>query len=146
MVSLFLVGVNAEFLIASAETFSRPEEFDVTSAPFITWRIQCSLCGPVSTIYGPVVTLRWRLRFTIIPRMQIICYFMHMQNNDATNFWALSRSALTKCLELVGFREIRQLRMIVPVQGLSLHAHDADQLNRPGSRKDHPCGLMLSKI
>jgi hypothetical protein len=49
------------------------------------------------------------------------CYFMHMQNNDATNFWALNKSALTKCLELVGFREIRQLRMIVPVQGLSMH-------------------------
>src|ERR1700720_16816 len=32
-----------------------------------------------------------------------ICYFMHMQNNDPTNFWALSSSVLTKCLELVGF-------------------------------------------
>lgn len=32
-----------------------------------------------------------------------ICYFMHMQNNDQTNFWALSTSVLTKWLELVGF-------------------------------------------
>jgi hypothetical protein len=47
--------------------------------------------------------------------------FYAQQNNDATNFWALNKSALTKCLELVGFREIRQLRMIVPVQGLSMH-------------------------
>lgn len=44
-----------------------------------------------------------------------------MQNNDWTNFRALNRSALTKCLELLGLREIRQLRMIVLVQGLSMH-------------------------
>ncbi len=48
-----------------------------------------------------------------------ICYFMHMQNNDATNFWALSTSVLTKWLELVGFREIRQLLKVVPTEGLA---------------------------
>jgi hypothetical protein len=41
-----------------------------------------------------------------------------MQNNDVTNFWALSRSVLTTCLELVGFREIRQLKL-VPAEGLA---------------------------
>ena len=49
-----------------------------------------------------------------------ICYFMHMQNNDVTNFWALSTSVLTKCLELVGFRDIRQLKL-VRMEGLAKH-------------------------
>lgn len=34
-----------------------------------------------------------------------VCCFMHMQNNDRTNFWALSTGALTKCLELQSYRE-----------------------------------------
>jgi len=50
-----------------------------------------------------------------------ICYFMYMQNNDETNFWALSTSVLTKCLELLGFREIQQLLKVVPAQGLAEH-------------------------
>jgi hypothetical protein len=45
---------------------------------------------------------------------------MYMQNNDVTNFWALSRSVLTTCLELVGFREIRQLKLL-PTEGLAKH-------------------------
>jgi hypothetical protein len=43
---------------------------------------------------------------------------MHMQLNDTTKFWALSTSVLTKCLELVGFSEIRQI-VNVPVRGLA---------------------------
>jgi hypothetical protein len=54
------------------------------------------------------------------PEDSNICYFMHMQNNDPTNFWAMSSSVLTKSLELVGFREIRQLKL-VPVEGLAKH-------------------------
>ncbi len=44
---------------------------------------------------------------------------MHMQNNDRTNFWALSTSVLKKCLELIGFREIVELRKVVPAHGLA---------------------------
>jgi hypothetical protein len=44
---------------------------------------------------------------------------MHMQNNDPANFWALSMSVLTKCLEFVGFSEIRQLLNVVPPEGLA---------------------------
>jgi hypothetical protein len=41
--------------------------------------------------------------------------------NDRTNFWALSTSVLTKCLELLRFREIRQLLKVVPAEGLAEH-------------------------
>jgi hypothetical protein len=47
-----------------------------------------------------------------------ICYFIDVQNNDATDFRALSRSVLTKCLELVGFGEIRRLKLM-PTEGLA---------------------------
>ena len=46
---------------------------------------------------------------------------MHMQNNDPTNFWALSSSVLTKCLELVGFRDMRELLKVVSTEGLAQH-------------------------
>jgi hypothetical protein len=44
-----------------------------------------------------------------------------MQNNDRSNFWALSTSVLTKRLELVGFRDIRELLKGVPAEGLAQH-------------------------
>lgn len=50
-----------------------------------------------------------------------ICYFMHMQNNDPTNFWALSSSVLKKCLKLIGFQDIRELPKVVLPEGLPLH-------------------------
>jgi len=46
---------------------------------------------------------------------------MHMQNNDPTNFWALITSVLTNCLELLGFREIRELRKVVSSEWLAHH-------------------------
>jgi hypothetical protein len=55
------------------------------------------------------------------PEDSNICYFMHMQNNDPTNFWALSSSVLTKSLELVGFRDMRELLRVVPIEGLTEH-------------------------
>ena len=73
-----------------------------------------------------------------------ICYFMHIQNNDAANFWALNRSALTKCLELVGCREIRTAEDD-SAHARSLRAHDADQLNRPEAGKTIRAALC-SKI
>jgi hypothetical protein len=36
------------------------------------------------------------------PQDPNICYFMHMQNNDPTNFWALSTPVSKKNLELRG--------------------------------------------
>jgi SAM-dependent methyltransferase len=116
-------GINAEFLIASAETFSRPEEFDVALH-----------FGTLYHLPNPVLSLRTtfdnlRLGGYLALETQVydhpddanICYFIYMQNNDATNFWALSSSVLTKCLDLVGFREIRQLLKVVPREGVAQH-------------------------
>jgi 2-polyprenyl-3-methyl-5-hydroxy-6-metoxy-1,4-benzoquinol methylase len=117
-----VAGVDAQFLIASAETFSRPEVFDVA----LHFGTLYHLPNPVLSLRATFDNLRpggyLALETQIYdhPEDANICYFMYMQNNDWTNFWALSRSVLTKCLELVGFREIRQLK-VVPLSGLVKH-------------------------
>jgi 2-polyprenyl-3-methyl-5-hydroxy-6-metoxy-1,4-benzoquinol methylase len=116
-----LAGVDAQFYIASAETFSRPEEFDVV----LHFGTLYHLPNPVLSLRASFDNLRpsgyLALETQVYdhPEDPNICYFMHMQNNDATNFWALSSSVLTKCLELVGFRDIRELLKVVPKEGLA---------------------------
>jgi 2-polyprenyl-3-methyl-5-hydroxy-6-metoxy-1,4-benzoquinol methylase len=109
-----VAGVNAQFFVASAETFSRPEEFDVV----LHFGTLYHLPNPVLSLRTTFDNLRpggyLALETQIYdhPQDPNICYFMHLQNNDAANFWALSTSVLTKCLELVGFREIRHLKAV----------------------------------
>jgi 2-polyprenyl-3-methyl-5-hydroxy-6-metoxy-1,4-benzoquinol methylase len=116
-------GINAEFFIASAETFSRPEKFDVA----LHFGTLYHLPNPVLSLRTTFDNLRpggyLALETQVYdhPQDPNICYFMHMQNKDPTNFWALSSSVLTKCLELVGFRDIRELLRVVPMKGLAQH-------------------------
>ena len=118
-----LAGISAHFLIASAESFSRPKEFDVVlhfgtlyhlPNPLLSLRVAFDNLQP-----GGYFALETQVYNH--PEDPNICYFMHMQNNDPSNFWALSTSVLTKCLELVGFREIRQLHRVVSREGLAQH-------------------------
>jgi hypothetical protein len=46
------------------------------------------------------------------PQDPSICYFMHMQNNDPTNIWALSTPVSKKNLELIGFSDVREVKKI----------------------------------
>ena len=116
-------GINTELFIASAETFSRPEKFDVA----LHFGTLYHLPNPVLSLRTTFDNLRpggyLALETQVYdhPEDANICFFMHMQNNDSTNFWALSSSVLTKCLELVGFREIRQLLKVLPTEGLTPH-------------------------
>ena len=118
-----LAGVDAEFHIGSAETFSRPNEFNVV----LHFGTLYHLPNPVLSLQVTFANLRpggyLALETQVYdhPEDPNICYFMYMQNNDETNFWALSTSVLTKCLELLGFREIQQLLKVVPAQGLAEH-------------------------
>jgi 2-polyprenyl-3-methyl-5-hydroxy-6-metoxy-1,4-benzoquinol methylase len=117
-----LAGVNAQFFIASAETFNRPEEFDVV----LHFGTLYHLPNPVLSLRATFDNLRpggyLALETQVYdhPEDANICYFMHMQNNDPTNFWALSTSVLIKCLELMGFRAIQQLKLVA-TEGLAKH-------------------------
>ena len=116
-------GIKAKLFIASAETFSRPEAFDVA----LHFETLYHLPNPVLSLRTTFDNLRpggyLALETQVYdhPEDANICYFMHMQNNDPTNFWALSSSVLTKSLELVGFREMRELLRVVPTEGLTEH-------------------------
>jgi tRNA (mo5U34)-methyltransferase len=116
-----LAGVDAEFHIGNAETFSRPQEFDVV----LHFGTLYHLPNPVLSLQVTFDNLRpggyLALETQVYdhPEDPNICYFMQMQNNDPTNFWALSTGVLTTCLEFVGFREIRQLFRVVPAEGLA---------------------------
>lgn len=111
-----LAQVPAEFLLESAETFSRPAEFDVVLH-----------FGTLYHLHNPVLALQ--LSFENLkpggylaletqvydhPDDPNICYFMHMQNNDKTNFWALSTPVLKKFLSLIGFSETQEVKKVVP--------------------------------
>ncbi|MEO8439050.1 MAG: methyltransferase domain-containing protein [Spartobacteria bacterium] len=118
-----LAGVDAQFHAGSAEIFSRPQEYDVVlhfgtlyhlPNPLLSLRLTFENLRP-----GGYLALETQVYDH--PHDPNICYFMHMQNNDQTNFWALSTDVLTKCLELQGFREVRQLLKVVPAQGLAEH-------------------------
>jgi Protein of unknown function (DUF1698) len=132
-----IAGVNAGFLIASAEMFSRPEEFGIVLHFGTLYHLANPVLSPRASFDNlrPGGDLALETQVYDHPEDANICYFMHMQNNDATNFWALNRSALTKCLELVGFREINSTAEDDSARARSLHAPDADQLNRPEARK-----------
>ena len=118
-----LADVDAEFLISSAETFTRPAAFDVVLHLGTLYHLPNPLLSLKNTFDNlrPGGYLALETQVYDHPDDPNICYFMHMQNNDKTNFWALSTSVLTKFLELVGFRDIRQLLKVVPAQGLAEH-------------------------
>ena len=117
-----LAEVDTEFLIGNAETFSRFSQFDVV----LHFGTLYHLPNPILSLQTTFDNLRpggyLALETQVYdhPQDPNICYFMHMQNNDKTNFWALSTSVLTKFFELLGFREIREILKVVP-KGLAEH-------------------------
>ena len=118
-----LAEVDAEFLNDSGETFRRPGQFDVV----LHFGTLYHLPNPVLSLQATFDNLRpggyLALETQVYdhPQDPNICYFMHMQNNDKSNFWALSTTVLTTFLRLLGFREIRQILKVVPKAGLAEH-------------------------
>jgi tRNA (mo5U34)-methyltransferase len=109
-----IAGVPSEFEWASAETFSRPQEFDVVihfgtlyhlPNPLLSLRLSYENLKP-----GGYLALETQVYDH--PQDPNICYFMHMQNNDPTNFWALSTPVLMKNLQLAGFTDAREVKKI----------------------------------
>ena len=109
-----LAGVSCEFELASAETFSHPGEFDVILH-----------FGTLYHLPNPLLSLRRSFENLKVggyialetqvydhPQDPNICYFMYGQNNDTTNFWALSTPVLKKNLELIGFTEIQEIKKV----------------------------------
>ena len=109
-----IAGVNAGFLIASAETFSRPEEFGIVLHFGTLYHLANPVLSPRASFDNlrPGGYLALETQVYDHPQDPNICYFMHMQNNDPTNFWALSTHVLKKNLELIGFSDMREVKKI----------------------------------
>lgn len=111
--------VSCEFELASAETFSRPANFDVV----LHFGTLYHLPNPLLSLWQSFQNLKLGGFIAIEtqvydhPEDSNVCYFMLGQNNDDTNFWALSTSVLKKGLELLGFTEVQEVRKVVPPNG-----------------------------
>jgi tRNA (mo5U34)-methyltransferase len=112
-----LADVSCEFELASAETFSRPGEFDVV----LHFGTLYHLPNPLLSLWRSFENLKLggylALETQVYdhPQDPSICYFMFGQNNDETNFWALSTPVLKKNLELIGFIDVQEvIRVALP--------------------------------
>jgi SAM-dependent methyltransferase len=117
-------GVSCEFELASAETFSRPGEFDVV----LHFGTLYHLPNPLLSLWRSFENLKLGGYIAIEtqvydhPQDPNVCYFLYGQNNDETNFWALSTPVLKKSLELIGFTDVQEVRKVVPPnRGLGQH-------------------------
>ncbi|HEX3420424.1 MAG TPA: DUF1698 domain-containing protein [Candidatus Udaeobacter sp.] len=118
------VEVPCEFQLASTETFSRPGDFDVV----LHFGTLYHLPNPLLSLWRSFENLKLGGYIAIEtqvydhPQDSNICYFMHGQNNDETNFWALSTPVLKKSLELIGFSDVQELTKVIPPDsGLGQH-------------------------
>ena len=109
-----LAGASSEFELGSAETFSRPREFDVVLHFGTLYHLPNPLLSLRQSFENlkPGGYLALETQVYDHPQDPNICYFMHMQNNDRTNFWALSTPVLKKNLELIGFIDVREVKKI----------------------------------
>ncbi len=115
-----VAGVSPEFLMDSAETFSRPGKFDVVLHFGTLYHLPNPLLSLQTTLANlkPGGWLALETQSYDNPSDPELCHYMHGYNNDTTNFWAISEHVLTKYLEFIGFIEVETLmRVAVPVFG-----------------------------
>lgn len=111
-----IAGIQGEFILNSAEAFSRPDSFDVV----LHFGTLYHLRNPILSLEKTYENLRPNGYLAIEtqiyehPDDENMCYFMHMQNNDPTNYWALSPTVLKKFLALIGFHEIEMILKVKP--------------------------------
>jgi 2-polyprenyl-3-methyl-5-hydroxy-6-metoxy-1,4-benzoquinol methylase len=118
-----VAGIDASFQLANAETFALPG---------------CAVVLHFGTLYhlqNPLLSLKtahanlepggWLALETQTfdhPVDQNLAYFMQGDNNDLTNFWALSTATLITYLRRLGFATIIQA-LQVTIEGLGQHMH-----------------------
>lgn len=103
-----LAGIEAEFLLENAETFSRPSSFDVVLHFGTLYHLPNPLLSLNTTFDNlkPGGYLGLETATYDHPDDPTLCRFAHMQNNDKTNFWAISEHVLHRYLEFIGFQSV----------------------------------------
>ena len=111
-----LAGVQPDFLLASAETFTRIMAFDVVLHFGTLYHLPNPLLS-LQTTFGNLKPGGWLALETQTyddPADPNLCYFMHGHNNDKTNFWAISEAVLSTYLEHIGFERPECLLRVSP--------------------------------
>jgi len=123
-----MAGVQdrCEFLLADAETFLRPGAYDVVlhfgtlyhlPNPLLALKTSCGNLKP-----GGWLALETQTYDN--PDDPNLCSFIHMSNNDKSNFWAISEHVLARYMTFIGFTDIRVLLKVrPPVLADSAHMH-----------------------
>lgn len=111
-----IANLDNEYLLEDAETYLNEDGFDVVLHFGTLYHLRNPILSLSSTYRnlkkGGYLALETQVYNH--PSDENICYFMYMQNNDKTNFWALSTSVLKKNLELVGFLDVQILLKVSP--------------------------------
>jgi SAM-dependent methyltransferase len=111
-----IANVNGEYLVESAETFCRSDTFDLV----LHFGTLYHLPNPLLSLQSSFKSLKTGGYIAIEtqcyndPTDQNLCYFMNMQNNDPTNFWALSNKVVMDCLRIIGFVECEMVKQFFP--------------------------------
>jgi len=109
-----MAGIQTNFQFGDAETFIEPEIFDLV----LHFGTLYHLPNPLLSLQSSWKNLKpggWLALETQVyehPGDPNICYFMHMHNNDKTNFWALSTHVIDTWLTLQGFVDITILKTV----------------------------------
>ena len=109
-----MAGIDGRYLVDNAETFVEEANFDLVLHFGTLYHLPNPLQSLQSTWKNlkPGGYLALETQIYEHPDDPNICYFMHMHNNDKSNFWALSIHVIETCLELLGFEDIRLLRKV----------------------------------
>ncbi len=109
-------GAEARFLLADAETYCEPDSFDIV----LHFGTLYHLPNPLQALATSFANLRpggllaLETQLYDHPDDENLCYFMNMHNNDASNFWALSTSVVSRCLTMVGFVDVAEHFRVQP--------------------------------
>jgi len=108
-----MAGISGNYIMANAETYVEAEHFDLV----LHFGTLYHLPNPLQALQsswqnlkpGGYLALETQCYDHEDPN---VCYFMHMHNNDKSNFWALSMHVIQTWLKLLGFIEIQILRTV----------------------------------
>lgn len=111
-----IANIDGNYILGDAETYCIENSFDVALHFGTLYHLPNPLLS-LQTTYKNLKKGGYLALETQVydhPEDKSICYFMHMHNNDKTNFWALSTYVLKQYLEILGFHEIEELLKVSP--------------------------------
>jgi 2-polyprenyl-3-methyl-5-hydroxy-6-metoxy-1,4-benzoquinol methylase len=113
-----MAGVQdrAEFLLGDAETFSRPGYYDVVLHFGTLYHLPNPLLS-LKTSFDNLKPGGWLALETQTydnPEDPDLCKYVHMYNNDHTNFWSISEHVLRRYKTFIGFEDIQTLLKVRP--------------------------------